>query len=86
MIAAFVTRSATRSAIAFPWIESLPARDRRCFVDEFSSVVVAAAAVDNDESLDRLVREWRAMAEVHADPKLAQRLRRPSMQPAALTP
>lgn len=61
---------------AFPWIEFLPARDRRLFLDEFSRVVTAAASVDDYESLSQVVREWRATAEVHADPKLARRLRR----------
>lgn len=64
-------------ADAFPWLEFLPAGDRRLFLDEFSRVVTAAAAVDNYEPLTQLVREWRATAEVHADPKLARRLRRP---------
>jgi len=62
---------------AFPWIEFLPVRDRSLFLDEFSRVVTAAAAIDNYESLGQLVREWRATAEVHSDPKLARRLRRP---------
>ena len=39
--------------------------------------MTAAAAVDNYEPLSQLVREWRATTEVHADPKLARRLRRP---------
>ena len=64
-------------ADAFPWLEFLPARDRKLFLDEFSRVVTAAAAVDNYEPLSQLVREWRATTEVHADPKLARRLRRP---------
>ncbi|CAN5141313.1 hypothetical protein BH18ACT4_BH18ACT4_05320 [soil metagenome] len=64
-------------ADAFPWLEFLPASDRRLFLDEFSMVVTAAAAVDIYEPLTQLVREWRATAEVHADPKLAKRLRRP---------
>lgn len=63
-------------ADAFPWIEFLPVRDRRLFVDEFSRVVTAATAVDNYGPLTQLVREWQATAEVHADPKLARRLRR----------
>ncbi|HZN13080.1 MAG TPA: DUF6247 family protein [Acidimicrobiales bacterium] len=61
---------------AFPWIEFLPAADRRLFLDDFSRVVVAAAALDDYEALSQLVREWRATAEVHADPRLARRLRR----------
>lgn len=61
---------------AFPWLEFLPVPDRRVFVDEFSRVVTAAAALDNYAPLSQLVLEWRATAEVHADPKLARRLRR----------
>lgn len=62
---------------AFPWLEFLPVQDRRAFVEEFSRVVVAAAELDNYAPLVQLTREWRATAEVHADPKLARRLRRP---------
>ena len=62
---------------AFPWLEFLPARDRRAFVEEFSRVVVAAAELDNYAPLVQLAREWRATAEVHADPKLARRIKRP---------
>ena len=61
---------------AFPWVELLPASDRRLFVDEFSRVITAAADLDSIAPLTQLVREWRATAEVHADPKLARRLRR----------
>lgn len=62
---------------AFPWLEFLPAQDRRVFVEEFSRVVAAAAELDSYAPVVQLVREWRATAEVHADPKLARRLRRP---------
>lgn len=62
---------------AFPWLELLPAREGKGFVDEFSRVVAACADLDNYAPLGQLVREWRATAEVHADPRLARRLRRP---------
>lgn len=61
---------------ALPWLEFLSATDRGLFVDEFSRVVTAAAAIDSYGPLSQLVREWRATAEVAADPKLARRLRR----------
>jgi hypothetical protein len=61
---------------AFPWLEFLPSADRRLFLEEFSRVVTAAAELDNYTPLIQLLREWRATAEVHADPKLARRLRR----------
>jgi Family of unknown function (DUF6247) len=62
---------------AFGWLEFLPASDRRLFTDEFARVVTAAAELDNYGPLSQLVREWRATAEVYADPKLARQLRRP---------
>lgn len=39
--------------------------------------MLAAAELDNFAPLAQLVDEWRATAEIHADPKLARRLRRP---------
>ena len=62
---------------AFPWVEFLPPADRRSFAEEFSRTVTAAAELSNSAPLTQLVREWRATAEVYADPKLARRLRRP---------
>jgi len=61
---------------AFAWLEFLPSKDRRMFIDEFTRVVTAAADLDNYAPLTQLVREWRATAEIHADLKLARRLRR----------
>jgi hypothetical protein len=60
----------------FPWTSVLPKSDRVEFVDEFTRTVVAAAELDNFAPLAQLVDEWRATAEIHADPKLARRLRR----------
>ena len=60
---------------AFPWTEFLPAGDRRLFAEEFSRVMTAAAELENVTPLTQLLREWRASAEIHADPKLARRLR-----------
>jgi len=62
---------------AFGWLEFLPRADRRRFADEFAHVVTAAAQLDNYAPLGQLVREWRATAEVYADPKLARRLSQP---------
>ena len=66
---------------AFPWVDLLPARERGLFVDEFSRAVSAAASIGSYEALHQLVHEWRATAEIHADPKLARRLRRPIARP-----
>jgi hypothetical protein len=61
---------------AFAWLEFLPTRDGKQFVEEFSRTVVASAELDSYAPLTQLLREWRATAEIHADPKLARRLRR----------
>lgn len=61
----------------FPWMVFLPAADGRRFVEEFSRTVTAATELENLWPLTQLLREWRATAEVHADPKLARRVRRP---------
>jgi len=73
---------------AFGWLEFFPAADRRLFVDEFARVVTAAADIDDYAPLSQLVREWRDTAEVHADPRLAARLRHPidTGDEAALVP
>lgn len=62
---------------AFPWLEFLPDTDRKIFMDEFGRVVVAASELDNYAPMIQLIVEWRATAEIHADPALARRLRRP---------
>jgi hypothetical protein len=61
----------------FPWATLLPARDRAVFVDELGQTLVATSAIDNFAPLSQLLRDWRATAEIHADPALARRLRRP---------
>ncbi len=38
---------------------------------------MAAAELDSFGPLAQMVEEWRATAEIHADPKLARRLRSP---------
>jgi len=60
---------------AFPWIAFLSKDDRRTFVDEFSVIAAAAADMGAYGPLSQFVREWRATAEIEADPRLARRLR-----------
>ncbi len=72
------TPSALEEAVldAFSWTEFLPVKDRRAFLEEFSRTLIASADMDTYERLVQVVREWRATAEVHAQPALAKRLRR----------
>ncbi len=60
----------------FPWATFLPKRDRAIFVDELTTTLMAVAGMDNYAPVGQLLREWKATAEIHADPKLARRLRR----------
>ncbi|MGD9996946.1 MAG: hypothetical protein AB7L17_04535 [Ilumatobacteraceae bacterium] len=60
----------------FPWATFLPPRDRRLFVDEMTQTMLAVATIGNFAPIGQLLREWKATAEIHADPRLARRLRR----------
>jgi hypothetical protein len=61
----------------FPWSKFLPVSERRTFLEEVTTTLVGAAELDNFAPLAQLLREWKATAEIHADPRLARRLRRP---------
>ncbi|MGH9270059.1 MAG: DUF6247 family protein [Ilumatobacteraceae bacterium] len=58
----------------FPWAALLPARDRAEFIDDLGRTLAAASSLDNYAPVAQLLREWRATAEIHADPRLARRL------------
>ena len=61
---------------AFPWAIFLPSADQRLFVEELTRTLLAVSTIDNFAPVGQLLREWRATAEVYADPRLAHRLRR----------
>lgn len=61
---------------AFPWATFLPRQDRKLFIDELTQTLLAVSMVDNFAPIGQLLREWKATAEIHADPRLARRLRR----------
>jgi hypothetical protein len=61
----------------FPWATFLPKRDRRQFADELTQSLIAVSTFDNYAPIGQLLREWKATAELHADPRLARRLRAP---------
>ena len=60
---------------AFPWATFLPRHDRALFVDELTRTLLAVSTIDNFAPVGQLLREWKATAEIHADPRLARRLR-----------
>lgn len=61
----------------FGWLTFLPKTDRKLFIEELTLTLVGAGSVDNFSPVAQLLREWKATAEIHADPKLARRLRKP---------
>jgi hypothetical protein len=61
----------------FSWLTFLPKTDRKLFIEELTRTLVGAAAVENYAPVAQLLREWKTTAEIHADPKLARRLRAP---------
>ncbi len=71
---------------AFPWVELLPKVDRALFVIELTRVLAGAGALDSYWPFSQLIREWKATAEIHADPTLARRLRRPLDADGAAVP
>lgn len=60
----------------FPWVTFLPREDRKLFIDEITRTLLAVSTIDNFAPVGQLLREWKATAEIHADPRLARRLRR----------
>ncbi|MCY4620360.1 MAG: DUF6247 family protein [bacterium] len=60
-----------------PWMADLPECDRRLFAEEMSQLMAEAAETDDLAPVQQALREWRATAEVHADPELSQRLSGP---------
>jgi hypothetical protein len=70
----------------FGWTSFLPKADRAEFVEEFTRTVMAATELDNFAPLAQVIEEWRATAEIHADPKLTRRLRRPITADEAAVP
>lgn len=61
---------------ALPWTTFLPRQERQLFMDELTRTLLAVSTIDNFAPVGQLLREWKATAEVHADPRLARRLRR----------
>jgi hypothetical protein len=59
----------------FPWVTFLPRLDQATFVEEFVRTLRAASDIANFTPVGQLLREWKATAELHADPRLARKLR-----------
>jgi hypothetical protein len=58
-----------------PWAAFLPTHDRQVFKAQLAQAL--AASTQDSAEVQQLLREWRASAEIHADPELAAALQRP---------
>jgi hypothetical protein len=61
----------------FPFATFLPEEDRKAFFKELTQTLAASADLDNFARVAQLIKEWRATANVHAEPTLAARLQTP---------
>ena len=59
---------------SLPWTSFLPDDEREEFFDALTSTAAACADVDSFEPLAHLLESWRATAEIHANPALAELL------------
>ena len=61
----------------FPWLQYLPVEEIPEFCLDFVRGALAAAELGQWEVLEQVIREWKATASIHADPTLAEQLRKP---------
>jgi hypothetical protein len=61
----------------FPWVRLLPADDRVAFAQELVETLQACASVGKLARIEEIFHEWKATAEIHADPDLAAKLKGP---------
>lgn len=76
------SRVAGSLAASLPWTGFLPDDERVEFVNALASTSAACVELDTFEPLAHLIDGWRATAEVHANPELAERVGAPRSGPA----
>jgi hypothetical protein len=76
------SRVAGALAASLPWTGFLPDGERVEFVNALASTSAACVELDPFEPLTRLIERWRATADIHANPELAELLSGPRSGPA----
>ncbi len=61
----------------YPWAKHLPPDARAEFTTDLADAVQASADLDDPSILTRRISEWRATAQIYADPALFRALARP---------
>ncbi len=69
-----------------PWAAFLPPDDLDTYLTELTATLAGAADLGSIEPLIVLQREWKATAEIWADPELAERLQNAPFEPDAAKP
>jgi len=64
----FADRMVEHLGETFPWIEFLPAVERRNFVKSFLRIARACASVNSFDRLGSFIESWQATATAYADP------------------
>lgn len=67
---------------SLPWTTFLPDDERAEFFEALTATAAACVEVDMFEPLARLIEGWRATAEIHANPEVAEFLGVPRSGPA----
>jgi hypothetical protein len=75
-------RVATALSASLPWTIFLPEDERAEFFEALTATAAACVEVDTFEPLVHLIEGWRATAEIHANPELAEVLSVPRSGPA----
>lgn len=70
----------------FPWATFLPTGDRQTFADDLATTLAAVVSLNNYAPVGQLLREWKATAEIHADPEMVRRLSGPVSADGAAVP
>ena len=65
-------RVAGALSASLPWTTFLPENERSEFFEALTSTAAACVEVDTFEPLAHLIEGWRATAEIHANPELAE--------------
>lgn len=67
-------RVASSLVASLPWTTFLPVDERQEFFTALTATAAACVEVDTFEPLAHLIEGWRATAEIHANPELAELL------------
>jgi hypothetical protein len=78
-----VVRRHIAKRVALPWLRFLPVVEREAFYRELFECVIGSVELGTMAPVAQLLADWQATAAVHADPALAEHMRRPAVAEGA---